>query len=208
MISTLHRLSTRVLIFTFTLLELPIREVASCTFYNVNSRSFDHWSCPRHTVCCIYYNEKSCCREQEAYMNSGKGGSAGNVTEPDWGEEVTKFFKENYSQVMIVLSAIIVFILIALCLIQCRKRMEEEEEAEELFRINQMIQMSEEGSTSPSNQSLYRPQPLCPLRHGEDTPSELTTITAQQPPSYDSIAKGTQPGPSNEDISPPPPYAP
>ena len=56
--------------------------------------------------------------------------------------------------------------------------------------------------------SLYRPQPLSPLRHGEE-PSENTTIASQQPPSYDSITKdeNNETGTSQE-ASPPPPYKP
>lgn len=196
----------------FTIFFVEIKEVASCTFYNANTFSFEHWNCPEHQICCIYYGAKSCCREKQAYMNTGYGskGDQGNhhggSHHFDWSGNIVYYLKIHYTEVLVVLSMLFIFVMLVICCLQWKKNMEDEAEEEELFRINQMIAISEGRGTGGS---LYRPQPLCPLRHGEE-PSENTTIASQQPPSYDSVSKDNDQSEAGAAhlTAPPPPYKP
>ncbi|KAL5250456.1 hypothetical protein ACHWQZ_G016250 [Mnemiopsis leidyi] len=179
----LRTLSLQRFVFFFIIAgELEIRTVASCTFYNVDTFSFEHWECPDHQICCIYYGAKSCCREEDAYMNNGysHGGDHGNHHHSHegfgWQGELMYFLKTQ--------------------------QVEEEAEEAELMRINQMIAISE------GRGSMYHPQPPCSQHHGQ--PSESTAIASQQPPSYDSVSKNNNrtENSSSQEASPPPPYKP
>ena len=82
-----------------------------------------------------------------------------------------------------------------------------------IFELQPRVRFQTKPSTFQSGRgtggSLYRPQPLCPLRHGEE-PSENTTIASQQPPSYDSVSKDNDQSEAGAAhlTAPPPPYKP
>ena len=52
-------------------------------------------------------------------------------------------FNFSYTEVLVVLSMLFIFVMLVICCLQWKKNMEDEAEEEELFRINQMIAISE-----------------------------------------------------------------
>lgn len=197
------------LVLAALLLLGAIREVASCSYYNEETYKFEHWSCPSKTNCCIYYGRQSCCAAKEPYMSNGEGPNRTHIPtgEESW-NELKEFFEENYDKVMMVMAVLLAVALLVLCYLQWQKRTTEEEEEQEILRISQLIgeqdnpcnHCSTGASPHTMLSSMYNPQPRSSgPQHALHTCNEHTQISAQQPPSYESIVK---------DTPPPPPYVP